>query len=179
MKTVITKEILENLLEQGFSSNQIGKQLGYSGVGIRYYMKKWLLSSIHASIQDKTCYITDTHKQCPKCSEIKELNNFDKRPNGNVQSYCRKCCNDNRYSIIKQHKLTILNELGNCCSNCGYNKNTSALEFHHLEPEHKDFHFGSTKTTNIDKIRKELEKCILVCANCHREIHYPQNNKTI
>ena len=68
--------------------------------------------------------------------------------------------------------------LGNCCSKCGYNKNTSALEFHHLEPEHKDFHFGSTKTTNIDKIRKELDKCILVCANCHREIHYPQNNKT-
>jgi hypothetical protein len=47
-----------------------------------------------------------------------------------------------------------------------------------LEPEHKDFHFGNTKTTNIDKIRKELDKCILVCANCHREIHYPQNNKT-
>ena len=106
----------------------------------------------------------------------KELKEFDKRPNGNIQSYCRKCSNDNRYSIIKQHKLQLIQEFGGCCSKCGYNKNTSALEFHHLEPEHKDFHFGSTKTTNIDKIRKELEKCILVCANCHREIHYPQNN---
>ena len=176
MKTIITKELLINLLNQDLSSNQIGKQLGYSGPGVRGYMKKWSLSSNHKSIQDKTCYRTDTHKQCPKCSEIKELQEFDKRPNGNIQSYCRKCCNDNRYSLLKQHKITILNELGNCCSKCGYDKNTSALEFHHIISEDKDFHFGSANTTDIKKIRKELDKCILVCANCHREIHYPQNN---
>jgi biotin operon repressor len=40
MKTVITKDLLETLLEQGLSGNQIGKQLGYSGTGIRFYMKK-------------------------------------------------------------------------------------------------------------------------------------------
>jgi len=87
MKTTITKELLENLLEQGLSTNQIGKQLGYTGTGIRWYMKKWSLSSNYQSIKDKTCYITDTHKQCPKCLEIKELQNFDKRPNSNIQSY--------------------------------------------------------------------------------------------
>lgn len=39
---------------------------------------------------------------------------------------------------------------------------------------------GGVLNTNmdIDKLRKEIDKCILVCANCHREIHYPQNNKT-
>jgi hypothetical protein len=170
MKTIITKELLMTLLDQGLSTRQIGKQLGYTSTGIRYYMKKWSLSSNHQSVRDKICYHTDTHKQCPK------LNEFDERPNGNVLSYCRKCTNDNRYSIIKHHKLTIIQEHGGCCTKCGYNRNISALEFHHIEPEHKDFHFSNTKTTNIDKIRAEMGKCILVCANCHREIHYPQNN---
>ena len=176
MKTKITKELLISLLEQGLSGNQIGKQLGYTGTGIRWYMKKWNLTSNYLSIKDKTCYMTDTHKQCPKCSEIKELKDFNKRPNGNISSYCTKCCNDNRYSLIKQHKITIITELGGKCCICGYNKNISALEFHHTEPEHKDFHISNTKTTNINKIRLEIAKCILVCANCHREIHYPQNN---
>lgn len=176
MKIQITKELLENLLEQGLSGNQIGKKLGYTGTGIRYYMKKWKLSSNHLSIQDKTCYRTNTHKQCPKCSKIKELKEFVKRPNGNVYSYCKKCSNENTYSILKKHKLTLIQEFGGKCCKCGYNKNTSALEFHHTNPEHKDFNISNTKTTNINKLRKEVEKCILVCANCHREIHYPQNN---
>ena len=168
---------LENKLAEGFSTNQIAKEIGLTGTGVRYWMKKWDLQSQHQSIQDKTCYRTDTHKECPKCNKIKSLDNFDKRANGNVQSYCRKCFNDNRYSLLKQHKITLVNEFGGCCSKCGYDKNISALEFHHLESKEKDFHFGSTKTTNIDKIRIELNKCILVCANCHREIHYPHNNK--
>jgi len=176
MKKEITKELLEEFLNNGLSGNQIGKQLGITGTGARWHLKKWGLVSNHECIRDKKCYITDTHKQCPKCSEIKELKEFNKRPNGSISSYCTKCCNDNRYSLIKQHKITLITELGGKCSICGYDKNYSALEFHHTEPEHKDFHVSNAKTTNINKIRKEAEKCILICANCHREIHYPQNN---
>ena len=171
----MNKEYLENKLTEGFSTNQIAKELGITGTGVRYYMKKWGLTSNHLSIKEKQCYRTDTHKQCPKCGDIKTLDNFDKRPNGNIQSYCRKCLNDNRYSLLKKHKQTLVKEFGGCCSKCGYNKNYSALEFHHLESKEKDFHLGSAKTTNIDKLRKEVEKCILVCSNCHKEIHYPQN----
>ena len=66
--------------------------------------------------------------------------------------------------------------MGGCCSICGYNKNLSALEFHHLDMTQKDFTISNSTTTNIEKIREEVSKCILVCANCHRELHYPQNN---
>ena len=75
---------------------------------------------------------------------------------------------------IKRKYEAILSR-GAKCEKCGYDKNISALEFHHLESKEKDFHLGSAKTTNIDKLRKEVEKCILVCSNCHKEIHYPQN----
>ena len=62
---------------------------------------------------------------------------------------------------------------GGKCEKCGYNKCNGALDFHHLNPLEKDFSISSTGTTkSFERITKELDKCILVCANCHREIHY-------
>ena len=60
----------------------------------------------------------------------------------------------------------------NKCECCGYNNCIEALDFHHLNPKEKDF---SISDRNIkldwDSIKKELDKCILICSNCHREIH--------
>ena len=62
--------------------------------------------------------------------------------------------------------------LGGKCSMCGYNKCEAALEFHHLDPLLKDFSVSTRGLTRSwDKIEKELNKYILLCANCHREIH--------
>lgn len=61
---------------------------------------------------------------------------------------------------------------GGKCVFCGYNRCIGALEFHHLNPDEKDFNIASTGTTRSwEKVKKELDKCICVCANCHREIH--------
>ena len=61
---------------------------------------------------------------------------------------------------------------GGKCIICGYNRCIAALEFHHLNPEEKDFSIAATGTTKSwERIKKELDKCICVCANCHREIH--------
>lgn len=61
---------------------------------------------------------------------------------------------------------------GNCCV-CGYNKSTRGLCFHHLDPEKKDFSIsnGFMNNKSWDKLIKEVEKCVLVCHNCHQEIH--------
>ena len=61
---------------------------------------------------------------------------------------------------------------GGACEKCGYSKCISALEFHHIDPSKKDFTLSKLKQNKFDdKIKNELDKCILVCANCHREIH--------
>lgn len=62
--------------------------------------------------------------------------------------------------------------MGSKCMCCGYDRCIQALEFHHLNPEEKDFSFGSNTNRSWASTRNELQKCILVCANCHREIHY-------
>lgn len=61
---------------------------------------------------------------------------------------------------------------GGCCQICGYKRCIEALEFHHLDPKQKDFgisHKGYTRSW--EKVKEEVEKCILLCANCHREAH--------
>ena len=73
-------------------------------------------------------------------------------------------------------KLELIRLKGGKCEKCGYDKNISALEFHHLDPNAKKFNLDSRKLSNTtrDKILEELDKCILVCANCHRELHNPK-----
>lgn len=61
---------------------------------------------------------------------------------------------------------------GGKCQICGYSKYVGALEFHHIDPSQKDFGIASKGyTRSWDKNKEELNKCVLVCSNCHREIH--------
>jgi hypothetical protein len=60
---------------------------------------------------------------------------------------------------------------GGCCVICGYKRCLSALEFHHLNPEEKDFSISKYVNVKFEKIKNELDKCVLLCANCHREVH--------
>lgn len=72
----------------------------------------------------------------------------------------------------RKTKAKCVEYLGGKCSICGYNKYNGALQFHHLDPSKKDFGISrGGNTRSFEKIRLELDKCILVCANCHFEIH--------
>ena len=78
-----------------------------------------------------------------------------------------------------KRKLEIIKLRGGKCEICGYDDNVAALEFHHENPEDKEMKldmrtFAATKT---EKLYEEIKKCILVCSNCHKKIHYPQYNK--
>ncbi len=60
------------------------------------------------------------------------------------------------------------------CQKCGYNKCPEALDFHHIDPEEKEERIAKMISNNysLDKVKKEVKKCIVLCANCHREFHY-------
>ena len=61
---------------------------------------------------------------------------------------------------------------GGHCGKCGYNRCIDALEFHHLDSSGKDFSISAKGyTRSWIKVKEELDKCILLCANCHREVH--------
>jgi hypothetical protein len=60
---------------------------------------------------------------------------------------------------------------GGKCQLCSYNRSLRAFEFHHLDPNEKDFNVSDRMFSPWEIIKAELDKCMLVCANCHREIH--------
>ena len=72
----------------------------------------------------------------------------------------------------RNRKLNLIKVCGNQCNLCGYNKVVGALEFHHINPEEKSYALASMGTCHqLETDLQEIQKCILVCANCHREIH--------
>ena len=88
---------------------------------------------------------------------------------------CKKCYSQERHRRVKRNRTSIIARMGGKCSKCGYDKCESALELHHLDPSIKDE--ATTKhlrhITDETRLQKELDKCILLCANCHREYHFP------
>jgi len=117
-------------------------------------------------------------KICPKCKVTKPIKDFYFRTDrpGKSQSFCKKCNHENVLSRQREFKNKCLEYKGFKCSKCGYDKCSAALDFHHIDPSKKEFipskyrHTSWSKNENI--IKKELDKCIILCANCHREEHF-------
>lgn len=94
------------------------------------------------------------------------------KAHGNGRNTRCSVCNNERM----KHKHTVLKNRaikygGGMCRICGYNKCWDALEFHHVNQDEKDFYPLRGYKKSWSKLKAELDKCILVCANCHREIH--------
>ena len=70
----------------------------------------------------------------------------------------------------KRKKKALVEYKGGKCQCCGYSKCIEALEFHHLDPNIKSFTI-SGKSKSFNSLKSEVDKCILVCSNCHKEIH--------
>ena len=68
-------------------------------------------------------------------------------------------------------KEILIEENGGKCSKCGYKKCYRALEFHHKDPTKKKFSISNCRGRSLAKLREEVKKCILICSNCHAELH--------
>ena len=71
-----------------------------------------------------------------------------------------------------KNKILAIKYKGGECEHCGYSECLDAFDFHHKDPSQKDFAIGSGNTKGWSSIRAELNKCLLLCANCHRTLHY-------
>jgi methionyl-tRNA synthetase len=72
----------------------------------------------------------------------------------------------------RRRKLEAIEYLGGKCNNCGGMVHPAAFEFHHRDPAGKERDPSKMLNLSWERAKAELAKCDLVCANCHREIHY-------
>lgn len=124
--------------------------------------------SSFGSKNTKQLHVFKVSKQC-NCTCLicgKEYQYSRKR--GDTKSKCSSCKTNQRRFEIKERAVKYK---GGCCSRCGYDKCIKALTFHHKDPSKKDFQISGNHSRKWKVIKKELDKCILVCSNCHIEIH--------
>ena len=115
---------------------------------------------------------------CPYCGKKFEINPFGS--GGKNRIYCYSCLPEglprevrNKIRDYLNIAIIVRDKIKRGCDNCGYNKNATALEWHH--PNDDKIYNPSTllKEGKFREYQKEIRKCILLCANCHREIHHP------
>lgn len=109
---------------------------------------------------------------CLRCKiEINALNSYKKSGKNYLLSYCRDCFNYNAHERQKKTKRLCVEYKGGCCAVCGYDLYIQALEFHHLESDLKEIEISRSRGRAFGNLKAELDKCILLCCRCHREVH--------
>ena len=124
-------------------------------------------------IYDENSLLDKATITCKYCNKIYIYKRSNRK--GHTRTICNSCAaNRRRYAL----KFKALEYKGNSCEGCGYNKCPGALHFHHKNPELKEFGIGGSHTRSWLAIKDELDKCIILCANCHAERHY-NNSKLL
>ena len=162
------KEQLQKYIDQNLTIRKIAKKTNKSASSIRYWLSKYGLT---------TC--KEKKPICKFCGES-NIENLMLLGNGKVsKSRCKKCQNIYAIKRVQQNKIKAVEYKGGKCIICGYNKCMRSLSFHHRNPKTKDLDWNKMRSWNIEKIKKELDKCDLLCSNCHGEIHEKiENTKT-
>ena len=105
-------------------------------------------------------------RECPICG----LTFTPKTVSANLRKCCYNCHKEGEV-LTRGKILDLIRGLyGSRCAICGYSKYTGALEFHHRDPNEKDFTISNDRA-KLEESIEESKKCILLCANCHREVH--------
>lgn len=174
------KQKLMQYVENGMSTTQISKLENKGKTTIRYWLKKYDLKTKNKSFKDG--YISEKTlkrvngkpiQNCSKCGVLLDDNTGYWRSSKKVWLInCKKCHNDYNTNRWKNSKKKAVEYKGGKCERCGYSKCIDALEFHHIDPTQKDKNFGNLKLRKWEDQIKELDKCICLCSNCHREVHY-------
>jgi hypothetical protein len=112
------------------------------------------------------------YKRCRECKNIKPFEEFYAKSEwGRRYAVCRSCNKIISKKRRDEFKKWCVELKGSRCIICGYNKCLRSLDFHHINESEKDYDISSNWKKSKEEIIKELDKCILLCKNCHGEVH--------
>jgi len=136
------------------------------------------------------------NKNCNRCQGEKVITDFPFKNKAKDIRHgaCTECWKEIRKtSYDKNKKTTLLRNTKNKkktrnwyieykstlkCSNCNEN-HPACLEFHHVDPNTKEYDVSIMlrSTVSVEKLKKEIDKCVILCSNCHKKHHYSERNK--
>ena len=182
-----------NLIGQTFGNWEVLEK-GQSKNGKVYWICRCKKCNIIKEVQ-ATSLRNGRSQSCGKCSIDEENINYNAKEKiceicgksfttikyGQNRKYCFECSpysykeqSKNITAIRTAIKKQLVKYKGGKCEICGYNKSLRALQFHHINPEEKDFSISNNLLNghfNMNDFYNEIDKCKLLCANCHAEEH--------
>ena len=147
----MTYDVLKSKVDAGLSQRAIAAECVVGHTAVRYWLKRYGLST-QPSVRKRSQH----HENCVLCG----------RKTVCGRRFCMSCWTRVRRC---RTKLLAIKLLGGKCVRCGWNGHPSTFDFHHVGG--KDFAIGSAAHKSWKVIWKELKKCELLCANCHRVEH--------
>jgi transposase len=165
----LAPDVLAADVAEGLSVRAIAERRGVSYATVRHWLAKHGLETrrtarsreLRASIEEGA-EVTAT---CP----IHGRTRFVRRADGGYR--CAACRSEQVSARRRELKSILVREAGGACRLCGYDRAVAALQFHHVDPEAKEFqiaHRGVARA--LEAARSEAAKCVLLCVNCHAEV---------
>lgn len=117
-----------------------------------------------------TLFMCMKTKLCPKCSQVKPLSDFYKRggKRSDGSPYCKSCFI--AYSVNRwvEKKKEAVAYKGGACEDCKGVFDYYLYDFHHIDPNTKEYDWHKLRLYGWERMKKELDKCALLCCMCHR-----------
>lgn len=175
------KEEIIKLKKLGLTHKQIREKLGCALSTITHHLKNVDVKYSNEELSDelkkgiREYYKTHTKKETAKKFGVSEATVVKYSDCKRIKFTSEEKVLKNRERVRNRRKkvkeILVLYKGGKCIK-CGYDKYIGALEFHHINPEEKDFSISNKgETRSIEVMKTEVDKCELVCSNCHKEIH--------
>ena len=163
----------ERFINKATSMEEVLEQMQYSNVrdkrfieGVRDYYEK--------TLKIDTSHLPDCRNtiKCNCCKEYKTLDNYYFSKGKLSQKVCKDCVRQKEKDKYhsKQDELNKFKQ-AHPCVKCGCSK-YYLIDFHHLNPAEKDFTISDNSHAKIETLMKEIDKCVPLCSNCHREFHH-------
>ena len=172
------KSHLIDLINDELSIAAIAEKTNFSKTNVRYWLKKHNLKTKNNKYNRKyKKSYANVLKYCPICEKKKELDEFYPRSADDRKhepcGYCKTCSNAYHTKRVRRVKIRMIGYKGGECVDCKktlFDFHPDLFDFHHRDSTQKDINFNRIKYQKWDYIKKELDKCNLMCSNCHRTL---------
>jgi hypothetical protein len=166
-KGTVDPDRLARLIAEGLTGAELALRLGVSATTINYWLRKLGLQTARGiSRADaeaaRAAGLRTLAGVCPKHGAV------EYRLSSRGTYRCPRCASRAVSARRRRVKAILVAEAGGRCSRCGFDEHPSALHFHHVDPEKKEFAVsGAGVTRSLERARAEAQKCVLLCSNCH------------
>jgi transposase-like protein len=166
----ISRGELLPLVEQGLSIRAIADQLGRSYSTVRHWLGRHGVETPRATrlAQTAAARANGADTTLATCARH-GATTFVRESSGGFR--CARCRSEAVIARRRRLKQRLVAEAGGQCVLCGYDRSVAALQFHHRDPALKAFSIAQRGLArSLEATRNEVQKCALLCANCHAEV---------